>query len=216
MVGKVPQWSVLELLGRARVIPVIRRPASEDAIESCQSVLALGAEAARRRPGADGWPGVIELTATTPDWPRVLAAVRSAAPWAVAGLGTVTDADTAASAVREGAAFLVSPFPSADVRTVADRAGVPFIEGGFTPGEIAVSARHGAAKLFPATPAGPGYLRSILEVIPGARVIPTGGIGLDKVAGWLDAGAYAVGVGGGLAADPDAAELLATVLADRQ
>ena len=214
---------VLELHRLTRVIPVIRRPDPDSAIEACHAVLALG-EAAARETGAAaedsvraaGWPEIIELTATTPDWPRVLARVRTSLPHVVIGLGTVTDGETAALAIDTGASFLVSPYPAAEVRPVADAAGVPFIEGGFTPGEIAASARHGVAKLFPAAPAGPAYLRSVLDVIPGARVIPTGGIGLDRVGEWLAAGAYAVGAGGGLLSHPDAARLLAAALAGRR
>src|ERR1700730_3463872 len=82
---------VHELHRLARVIPVIRRPDPESAIESCHAVLALGAEAARAYGAAAGWPEIIELTATTPDWRGVLASVRAAAPRVVVGLGTVTD-----------------------------------------------------------------------------------------------------------------------------
>ena len=223
---------VLGLLRRARVIPVIRRPDPGSAVEACAAMAALGSEAARTSTDAAGWPEVIELTATTPDWQRAFAEARetlantvlpntvlpnTVPPNTVLGLGTVTDAATAQAAVRAGAAFLVSPYAAPEVRRVADAAGVPFIEGGYTPGELAASTRAGAAaKLFPAAPAGPGYLRSVLEILPGARVIPTGGIAVSKVGEWLAAGAYAVGVGGGLAGQPDAAAQLATALAGRR
>jgi 2-dehydro-3-deoxyphosphogluconate aldolase/(4S)-4-hydroxy-2-oxoglutarate aldolase len=206
----------LALLGRARVIPVIRRPDPDSAVEACAAMAALGQEAARISPDAVGWPEVIELTATTPDWPRVFTEVRRAlADGVTIGLGTVTDRRTAQEAIRAGAGFLVSPFPAAEVRAVADAAGIPFIEGGYTPGELAASTRAGVAKLFPAAPAAPGYLRSVLDVLPGARVIPTGGIAVSRVGDWLAAGAYAVGVGGGLAGQPDAARQLAAALAGR-
>ena len=54
------------------------------------------------------------------------------------------------------------------------------------------------AKLFPAHVGGPRYLKSLLAVAPGARIMPTGGIALDEVGEWLDAGALAVGVGSDL------------------
>jgi 2-dehydro-3-deoxyphosphogluconate aldolase/(4S)-4-hydroxy-2-oxoglutarate aldolase len=235
--GAVTSAGTLALLGRARVIPVIRRPDPGSAVKACAAMAALGRQAAMVSPDAAGWPEVIELTATTPDWPRVFAEVRRALAdsaatsradghtegaadglgggQAVIGLGTVTDGRTAEQAVRAGAGFLVSPFPAPEVRTVADAAGIPFIEGGYTPGELAASTRAGVAKLFPAAPAGPGYLRSVLEVLPGALVIPTGGIAVGRVGDWLAAGAYAVGVGGGLAGQPDAAQQLAAALAGR-
>jgi len=226
----------LALLGRTRIIPVIRRPDPDSAVKACAAMAALGQEAARVSPDAAGWPEVIELTATTPDWPGVFAEVRRALAEsaaanraaghaagtadglggrAVIGLGTVTDGRTAEEAIRAGAGFLVSPYPAPDVRAVADAADIPFIEGGYTPGDLAAAARAGVAKLFPAAPVGPGYLRSVLEVLPRARIIPTGGITVARVGEWLAAGAYAVGVGGGLASQPDAAEQLVAALAGR-
>ena len=72
---------------------------------------------------------------------------------------------------------------------------IPFIEGGFTPAEVAAAAGRGIAKLFPAHVGGPAYLRSLLAVMPGAKIMPTGGIPLAHVQSWLDAGALAVGIG---------------------
>jgi 2-dehydro-3-deoxyphosphogluconate aldolase/(4S)-4-hydroxy-2-oxoglutarate aldolase len=79
---------------------------------------------------------------------------------------------------------------------------MPFAEGGLTPRELAGAASRGVAKLFPAHLGGLPYLRSVLTVLPGARIIPTGGIAVEEVPRWLAAGAFAVGVG----RDLDAAE----------
>ena len=81
-----------------------------------------------------------------------------------------------------------------------------------TPAEVLAAADGGIAKLFPAHAVGPRYLRSVLAVAPpGTRVVPTGGIALDDVAAWLDAGAYAVGIGSELAPGPESAERLAAL-----
>jgi len=186
---------VLESIRAARVVPVVRRPSAVEAADMCERLLTLGTP-------------VIELTATTPDWPSVLDRLRRTSPGTTIGVGTVTTAETARRAVGEGAAFLVSPYPAAAVRAVADSGGVPFIEGGFTPGELAASTAAGVAKLFPASSGGIRHLKAVLDVLPGARIMPTGGIALDQVGDWLAAGAYAVGVGTDLATRPDAAELL--------
>jgi 2-dehydro-3-deoxyphosphogluconate aldolase/(4S)-4-hydroxy-2-oxoglutarate aldolase len=187
--------NVLESIRAARVVPVVRRPSAAEAAELCERLLTLGSP-------------VIELTATTPDWPTVLDWVRRTSPGTTIGVGTVATAEAARRAVGEGAAFLVSPYPAAGVRAVADEHGVPFIEGGFTPGELAAATSVGVAKLFPASSGGVRHLKAVLDVLPGARIIPTGGIPLDQVGDWLAAGAYAVGVGTDLATRPDAAELL--------
>ncbi|HEY2985955.1 MAG TPA: hypothetical protein VGJ38_17490 [Jatrophihabitantaceae bacterium] len=79
-----------------------------------------------------------------------------------------------------------------------------FIESGQTPTELMTALEIGGiAKLFPAHVGGPAYLRSFLSVAPGAKIVPTGGIPLGQIAEWLDAGAYAVGVGRDLTASGD-------------
>ena len=47
--------------------------------------------------------------------------------------------------------------------------------------------------------------RSVLALRPRARIVPTGGIALGEVPSWLQAGAFAVGVGAGLLDEPDLA-----------
>jgi 2-dehydro-3-deoxyphosphogluconate aldolase/(4S)-4-hydroxy-2-oxoglutarate aldolase len=167
-------------IGRARVVPVIRVDDAAAAIERAQTAL-------------DNGHDVIELTTTTADWPDALRELRAAAPGAEIAMGTVTTAAAAELAIELGAAFLVSPYPAPAVAAVAETAGVLFMEGGFTPDQIAQASERGVAKLFPAHLGGIQYLRSLLSVLPGARIVPTGGIGPDDVEAWLEAGAFAVG-----------------------
>jgi 2-dehydro-3-deoxyphosphogluconate aldolase / (4S)-4-hydroxy-2-oxoglutarate aldolase len=194
--------SALEAIGAARVLPVLRTARADEAVAQARTVLAAGL-------------GVVELTATTPGWAAALGALRTEAPAATIGLGTVVDAATAEEAAALGAAFLVSPWPAPAARAVAERAGVPFLEGGLTPAELAAAAGRGVAKLFPAHVGGPAYLRSMLAVLPGARIVPTGGIRLEDVPAWLDAGAFAVGVGSDVVSGTDVASRLSAVLGGR-
>jgi 2-dehydro-3-deoxyphosphogluconate aldolase/(4S)-4-hydroxy-2-oxoglutarate aldolase len=172
---------VVGQVGEARLLPVLRTSSADAALAAVAAVHAAGLP-------------VVELTTTIPDWPDV---VRRACELdgLLVGVGTVTSGDLARTALDAGAAFLVSPFPCPRARVVAVTADVPFIEGGFTPGEVAAAAAFGPAKVFPAHVGGPAYLRSLLAVLPGAQLVPTGGIPLDAVREYLDAGAYAVGVG---------------------
>lgn len=179
----------------AVVLPVIRTPTADDA-------LAVASWALEQRLPA------IELTATIPGW---LDALGELAGRAVVGVGTLRTAEDARAACDAGAGFLVSPVPAPEVARVAAERGVLMIGGGFTPAEILTAADGGIAKLFPAHAAGPKYLRSVLAVAPGARVIPTGGIALGDVEAWLEAGAYAVGVGSELSPGRESAERLAAL-----
>lgn len=82
-----------------------------------------------------------------------------------------------------------------DVRPVADDADRLLVEGGLTPSELRTAAERGVAKLFPAHIGGVAYLKSLLAVLPGARIMATGGITVDNTAEWLAAGAFTVSIG---------------------
>ncbi len=138
---------VVELY-RQRVLPVLRSPCPGEAFDAALAVVDAGLE-------------VVELTATTPQWPEVLSRVRGERPGAIIGVGTVTTVETADAAFDAGASFIVSPWPVPAVREVAYESGTPLVEGAFTPAEVAAGARRAAVKVFPAHVGGPAYLRSL-------------------------------------------------------
>jgi 2-dehydro-3-deoxyphosphogluconate aldolase/(4S)-4-hydroxy-2-oxoglutarate aldolase len=199
----MPLGETESAIGRAVVVPVVREDGAARALEVAGWLVEQGL-------------GVIELTATTPDWDVALAELRARAPDVIAGAGTLRTREDAERAIGCGAAFLVSPCPAPAVRAVADAAGVPLLEGGLTPGEVLAASDRGIAKLFPAHVGGIALLRSILALSPGARIVPTGGIALADVPEWLQAGAYAVGIGSELRPDPDVAASLRDTLAVAQ
>jgi 2-dehydro-3-deoxyphosphogluconate aldolase / (4S)-4-hydroxy-2-oxoglutarate aldolase len=190
--GDGPGETFAAAVAAQRLLPVLRLPDVAAAVARTRSLLDAGCR-------------VVELTTTVPDWPRALAECRELAattePAALIGMGTVTTAAQAVTAVSAGAQFLVSPFPAPEVRPVADRAGVILVEGGFTPAEIADAASRGPAKVFPAHVGGPTFIRSLRAILPGAQLIPTGGIAVSQAGDYLGAGALAVGVGSGLPSD---------------
>ncbi|GHI85583.1 bifunctional 4-hydroxy-2-oxoglutarate aldolase/2-dehydro-3-deoxy-phosphogluconate aldolase [Streptomyces xanthophaeus] len=187
------------VIAAQRLLPVLRNADADEAVRQATALLAAGCRAVELTTSTPGWPGAVTRTAPLTD---------AHGRRAVVGVGTVTTTAQAEAALDAGAAFLVSPYPAPEVREVADRRAAVFLEGGFTPGEIAAAARSGgAAKVFPAHVGGPRYLRSLRAVLPGALIVPTGGIRPGDVHDWLAAGATAVGIGDGLPADP--AELAA-------
>ena len=190
---------LLAALAPRPLLPVLRAGSAQEALD-----------VARRL--ADAGLPVVELTGTTPGWWEALVALRAERPDLVVGMGTMTTPQDAQRAVDGGAQFLVSPWPVPQVRPVADGAGVVLLEGGVTPAEVADAASRGPVKLFPAHLGGPAYLRSLLAVLPGARIIPTGGIRLGDVGAWLAAGAVAVGVGSDLSAPGDVGQRVTSAL----
>jgi 2-dehydro-3-deoxyphosphogluconate aldolase/(4S)-4-hydroxy-2-oxoglutarate aldolase len=53
-------------------------------------------------------------------------------------------------------------------------------------------------KVFPASTGGPGHVRSLRGPLGHVEVVPTGGVDLDNVGAFVEAGATAVGVGSSL------------------
>ncbi|MEW5809146.1 MAG: bifunctional 4-hydroxy-2-oxoglutarate aldolase/2-dehydro-3-deoxy-phosphogluconate aldolase [Actinomycetota bacterium] len=146
----------------------------------------------------------VEVTLTTPGTlerlPSLLARFGHTAD---IGVGTVTDAGQLATAVDAGAHYVVTPITDVELVEAAHRAGMPIVPGGLTPTELFSAWRAGAAavKIFPASQVGAGYVKDLRGPFPAISVIPSGGIGLDDVRPWLDAGAAAVSVGGPLLGD---------------
>ena len=68
--------------------------------------------------------------------------------------------------------------------------------------EVVTAMEAGAdiIKIFPGEAFGPKIIKAINGPIPQARMMPTGGVSVDNVHEWINAGAVAVGAGGALTA----------------
>ncbi|MFG3258952.1 bifunctional 4-hydroxy-2-oxoglutarate aldolase/2-dehydro-3-deoxy-phosphogluconate aldolase [Streptomyces sp. NPDC048172] len=180
----------LDALAEARIVPTVRAGDAEAADVVARVLYDAGVT-------------TFEFTATTPGWRELVARWTAEVPGAAVGLGTVTSPEIAEAALDAGARFLVSPFQVPEVRPVADAAGRLFVEGAHSPTEVRAAAERGVAKLFPAHVGGLTYLRTLRSVLPGARIMATGGVTLANAGDWLAAGAFAVSVGSDLTAGGD-------------
>jgi 2-dehydro-3-deoxyphosphogluconate aldolase / (4S)-4-hydroxy-2-oxoglutarate aldolase len=147
---------------------------------------------------SDGGIASLEVTLDTPG--ALEAIERSAGAGRVVGAGTVRSPEEVAAAAGAGSAFVVSPVVSETVIEAANARGVDVLPGAFTPTEVARAVELGATavKLFPASLGGPRYVRSLRGPFPDVPLVPTGGIAVNDVAAYLDAGASCVGLGGEL------------------
>jgi 2-dehydro-3-deoxyphosphogluconate aldolase / (4S)-4-hydroxy-2-oxoglutarate aldolase len=116
------------------------------------------------------------------------------------GAGTVLDPETGRAALLAGAQFLVAPNFNPALIEMARRYNKIIVPGAFTPTEILAAWECGAdiVKIFPATIAGPQYIKDILGPLPYVRLLPTGGVGLENIPAFIAAGAAAVAVGSNL------------------
>lgn len=180
--------SVLDVLRRHLVTPVVR----EASIERARSVVAALREGGFR---------VFEITMSVPRALELVETLASDADVTV-GIGTVLRADDAAAAVRAGARFVVSPAVLPDVAAAARSGGAAAILGALTPSEVLAARDAGAhaVKIFPAgSVGGPAHVKALRSVFPDVPLIPTGGVGLDDLRAYVEAGVHSVGVGGAIA-----------------
>ena len=196
----MPRHDLTALLERDAVVPIFSRSDRAEAERVADAVVGAGGsvlEFTNRQEGA---------LAT---FAHLAGYLRDRHAHVALGAGTVFDAATAIEFVARGADFVVSPAFDERVCTACAERGVPYIPGCFTATEVRRAHEAGCSliKLFPAAPAGTGYLRALRSVFPSVRFVPTGGIAADPktVGRWLAAGATAVGLGSDLIA-PEGAE----------
>jgi 2-dehydro-3-deoxyphosphogluconate aldolase/(4S)-4-hydroxy-2-oxoglutarate aldolase len=174
------------------VVPVVRADSAQEALALVEAIRAGGID-------------VIELTMTVPGAVRVMAEIEQRLGDAVVlGAGTVLDPETARACMLAGASFVVSPIVDEPTIARCRTYSVPAIVGALTPTEVVQAWRAGAAmvKVFPCgAVGGPAYLRALKAPLPHIPLLPTGGVSLETVASFIEAGASAVGAGGDLA-DP--------------
>lgn len=177
--------------------------------QQLQRVLKSGIVAILRASSADQLAGVaralysggidvIEVTFTTPNAAGVISEVRrDLGDKVLLGAGTILDTETARAAILAGAEFLVSPTVNVEVIRLAHRYDKLMLPGAFTPTEILTAWEAGAdvIKLFPAEVGGPAYLKAIRGPLPQVKLLPTGGVNLQTLPAFLEAGAVAVGLG---------------------
>ena len=112
------------------------------------------------------------------------------------------DPETARIAILAGAKFVVSPAVNPNTARLCNRYQIPYMPGAATICEVIEAMECGAdiVKVFPGEILGPAFVKAVKGPLPQANLMPTGGVSLENVALWINAGAVAIGVGGNLTA----------------
>ena len=115
------------------------------------------------------------------------------------GIGTIMDGPTTKKFIDAGANFIISPILKVEMAKICDEQNVPWIPGCATLTEIVTAKDNGAEiiKLFPASMLGPDFVSSIMPVVPGLKLMITGGVEPNEksLTEWFKAGATCVGMG---------------------
>jgi 2-dehydro-3-deoxyphosphogluconate aldolase/(4S)-4-hydroxy-2-oxoglutarate aldolase len=174
-------------LERLRLVAVIRTASADTAVEVGRALLAGGVTAA-------------EITFTVPEAEEAIRHLAAEYPGAV-GAGTVLSQGQGERALAAGASFLVSPVLVPELAPLCREASALVVLGGLTPSEIvaAIQAQADLVKVFPVSSlGGPNYVKSVLEPLPTARLMVSGGVARDQVRGYFALGVRSIALGGSL------------------
>jgi len=150
-----------------------------------------------------GGVAALEITFTVPGASGVIEHLaKNFAGKILVGAGTVLDPETARIAILSGAQYVVSPSLNTETARLCNRYQIPYMPGAGTIGEVVLAMECGAdvVKVFPGEILGPAFVKAVKGPLPQASLMPTGGVSIENVSKWIEAGAVAVGVGGNLTA----------------
>lgn len=180
--------AVLSSLRNLGLVPVLRAESEEQALALADAI-------------AKGGVTTMEVTMTVPGAIRVMRKLAEARPDLLIGAGTVLDPETARMCMLEGAQYVVSPALNVKTIEMCQRYGVAVLPGALTPTEVITAWQAGAdvVKIFPASAMGGAkYLKGLKAPLPQVEMIPTGGVSQTTAREFLEAGAFALGVGADL------------------
>lgn len=181
---------VISKLKEEKLVAVVRAESKEQGEKIIDAIVAGGIN-------------FIEITMTVPgaiDVIKELSNKYKSSESVVIGAGTVLDAETARMAILAGAKYVVSPALNVDTIKMCNRYRVAVIPGIMTVKEAVEALEMGVdvLKVFPGNAFGPSIIKAFKGPLPQANFMPTGGVSIDNVDKWLNAGAIALGTGSNL------------------
>jgi 2-dehydro-3-deoxyphosphogluconate aldolase / (4S)-4-hydroxy-2-oxoglutarate aldolase len=175
----------LDRIEKGRIIAIVRGDYADYIGRIADALVAAGISA-------------LEVTLNSPSALNVIEQLSSG--WGdrlLIGAGTVMNVPEVAGAAKAGARFIVSPNRNARVIQRTKELGMLSFPGALTSSEIveAFDAGADAVKIFPAQMAPPAAIQALRAPLGDVRMIPTGGISHENLEAYLDAGAWAFGIG---------------------
>jgi 2-dehydro-3-deoxyphosphogluconate aldolase/(4S)-4-hydroxy-2-oxoglutarate aldolase len=167
------------------IIPSIRVPSAEDARFAAETV-------------SQGGIPVAEIAMTVPGAFRVISELTKSSPEMIVGAGSILDVETARRCLDAGATFLTTDGLIPEIVEFANREDVVVFPGALTPGEVRAAWRTGSdfVKVVPcAAFGGDQYIRALKTPLAQVPLIAAGGVNQQTAAGYLLAGATALGIG---------------------
>lgn len=196
---------VLDVLAETRLIAILRGNFGERLIDIASALI-------------DGGVRMLEISTVSKNYAEGIRDIaRLHGDRVIVGAGTVLNTEHLAKVIAAGASFIVSPDSNREVIEESRKQDCASFPGVFTPTEITAAIRYGAdaVKVFPASALGTSFVRRVRGPLPDVKMIPTGGVNLENVDEWFQAGAYAVAMGSELVGTSDIHAFDANVLTAR-
>jgi 2-dehydro-3-deoxyphosphogluconate aldolase/(4S)-4-hydroxy-2-oxoglutarate aldolase len=167
------------------IVPAVRLFSAEDARFATEAI-------------SSGGIPIVEITMTVPGAVEVISDLARNSPNLIVGAGTLFDTERARRCLDAGASFLTSPGLDLGLVEFALKANTIVLAGALTPTEVTTAWKSGAdfVKVFPCSQVGGDtYIRALKRPFSHVPLIAAGGVNQKTAAGFILAGAAAIGVG---------------------
>src|SRR5256885_15323112 len=173
------------------IVPVVRAPSPGEARIAADAV-------------CQGGIPIVEITMTVPGALEVIRELaKNNSSDVLVGAGTVLNREAARRCLDAGSQFLVIPWLILQTVEFSVREEKLMMAGALTPTEVITAWEAGAdfVKVFPCGQVGGAkYIKALKGPLPQIPLVPTGGVNLNSAAEFIEAGAAALGIRGGMVA----------------
>jgi 2-dehydro-3-deoxyphosphogluconate aldolase / (4S)-4-hydroxy-2-oxoglutarate aldolase len=180
---------ILKLIEQNKIFAIVKTESAETALKVSEAAVYGGIK-------------LIELSMNTPGAVRVISDLRRKYGDRISvGGGSVVSLDMADRAIKGGAQFISSPHTSTSIIKFSLSKNTFVMAGAATPTEIMTVWDYGVplVRVFPvATFGGAAYIRALKESMPDVKLMPVSGVTVNNIKDFLQAGSFAVTVGGSL------------------
>ncbi len=174
--------NLIKVLSNEKILPILRNSNAQTVIDWANALI-------------DGGIKILEINVQNPS---IYKAIEEISKHAIVCAGGIITATQAEASIVSGAKILSSPIFSKNLVKISKDKEIPYIAETSTANEAynAWKARIPLIKIYPITAmGGPMYVEDLLRPMPFLNVMPLGGVKLDEVRTYIDAGAKCVGVG---------------------
>lgn len=144
----------------------------------------------------------LEITSNTDNWDKIIKAViEEKLDNIVVGAGTTLNMELLKKAIDVGSQFILSPIMmSKEMLDYCKQNDIISVPAAFSPSEIYEMYEGGAdiIKLFPAVDLPPRYIKDISAPLGKIPLMVVGGIGVNNLKEYFNAGAQYAGIGSGI------------------